>query len=199
MQDVPDFGQLVEYITEHGVQRVPLSAHSLGTLPTLEAVRDDYQKVAALGRGAALDANDLAALRAAAAEVYAQDVIDNEIVSSDPLEIVTRLAAVRSYPDWGTGLNAVAGVTIVFHAGNLYRCAISHTVVDNPDWAPDKTPNLWVKYYEPEAGPQPWAQPTGAHDAYQAGDQVLFEGKVYESLIDANVWSPAVYGWTLIT
>ncbi|MFA7115570.1 MAG: carbohydrate-binding protein [Candidatus Omnitrophota bacterium] len=40
-------------------------------------------------------------------------------------------------------------------------------------------------------------QPTGAHDAYQKGDRVLFEGKTYESLIDANVWSPTSYpqGW----
>jgi hypothetical protein len=35
----------------------------------------------------------------------------------------------------------------------------------------------------------------GAHDAYKIGDRVRFEGKVYESTIDANVWSPLVYGW----
>lgn len=42
-----------------------------------------------------------------------------------------------------------------------------------------------------------WVQPTGAHDAYQVGDQVAFEGKVYASLISSNVWSPAAYpqGW----
>lgn len=43
-----------------------------------------------------------------------------------------------------------------------------------------------------------WTQPLGAHDAYKTGDRVTFEGKVYESTIDGNVWSPAVYpaGWT---
>lgn len=42
-----------------------------------------------------------------------------------------------------------------------------------------------------------FVQPTGAHDAYKIGDQVMFEGKVWESLIDANVWSPTAYpqGW----
>lgn len=46
----------------------------------------------------------------------------------------------------------------------------------------------------------PWVQPTGAHDAYQIGDRVAFNGSTYESLIDANVWSPAAYpaGWKLI-
>lgn len=46
-----------------------------------------------------------------------------------------------------------------------------------------------------------FVQPTGAHDAYNKGDKVKFEGKVYESLIDANTYSPSAYpaGWTEIT
>lgn len=49
--------------------------------------------------------------------------------------------------------------------------------------------------------PADWIQPTGAHDAYNTGDRVTFEGQVYESVIDANTWSPAAYpaGWQLIT
>lgn len=45
-----------------------------------------------------------------------------------------------------------------------------------------------------------WTQPLGAHDAYQTGDRVTFNGEVYESLINANVWSPAAYpaGWQKI-
>ncbi|MEF2554597.1 hypothetical protein VQ042_25485 [Aurantimonas sp. A2-1-M11] len=38
-----------------------------------------------------------------------------------------------------------------------------------------------------------WVQPSGAHDAYQIGDRVSFEGANYESVINANVWSPAGY------
>ena len=26
-----------------------------------------------------------------------------------------------------------------------------------------------------------WVQPTGSHDAYNIGDKVIYEGKVYES------------------
>lgn len=45
-----------------------------------------------------------------------------------------------------------------------------------------------------------WVQPQGAHDAYNKGDTVLYEGKYYTSLIDGNVWSPIAYpqGWTEI-
>lgn len=38
-----------------------------------------------------------------------------------------------------------------------------------------------------------FVQPTGAHDAYNKGDKVVFEGKTYVSAIDGNVWSPLVY------
>lgn len=40
-------------------------------------------------------------------------------------------------------------------------------------------------------------QPTGGHDAYKQGDRVTFNGEVYESLINANAYSPEAYpqGW----
>ena len=43
-------------------------------------------------------------------------------------------------------------------------------------------------------------QPTGAHDAYQKGNKVRFEGKIYESNRDNNAYSPNDYpdGWDLI-
>ena len=50
---------------------------------------------------------------------------------------------------------------------------------------------------EPDPAPIPdapaYVQPTGAHDAYQAGDRVTFQGRVYEAVINAIVWSPLAY------
>lgn len=40
-----------------------------------------------------------------------------------------------------------------------------------------------------------WQQPVGAHDSYNKPDRVLWNGKVWETTINANVWSPAVTGW----
>lgn len=54
---------------------------------------------------------------------------------------------------------------------------------------------------EPVDPPAPsypeWVQPLGGHDAYKTGDRVTYQGKVYESTIDGNVWAPDVYpaGW----
>ena len=41
-----------------------------------------------------------------------------------------------------------------------------------------------------------WVQPTGAHDAYQKGDQVSHNGDTWTSTVAANVWEPGAYGWT---
>lgn len=81
--------------------------------------------------------------------------------------------------------------------GVLYKAIQPHTT--RLDWTPDLIPALWVQVNAPDVIPV-WKQPTGAHDAYQKGDKVHFptiNDQVYESLIDANVWSPTAYleGW----
>jgi len=48
---------------------------------------------------------------------------------------------------------------------------------------------------EPADPVDEWVQPTGAHDAYNTGDIVLYNGKRYVCTINANVYAPGVYGW----
>ena len=55
-----------------------------------------------------------------------------------------------------------------------------------------------------EEGEQPvpaFVQPTGGHDAYSVNDLVVYDGSVYESVINNNVWSPAAYpqGWSFVS
>lgn len=79
--------------------------------------------------------------------------------------------------------------------GILYRCLQAHTA--QPQWTPPAAPSLWAKVLIPDENVIPdWEQPDSTN-AYKKGDKVMFNGKVYESLIDNNVWSPATYpgGW----
>lgn len=52
---------------------------------------------------------------------------------------------------------------------------------------------------EPEDWPE-YRQPTGAHNAYKAGNKVMFQGKKYICQIDGCVWDPLTYpqGWKLV-
>lgn len=126
------------------------------------------------------------------------------------------------YPIWTQPLCAVDAYNlgdIVSYNGKLYKSIINANV-----WAPDVYPAGWEEYTEstgggdsgetgggdsgttePETPPTEtipdFVQPTGAHDAYKKGDKVKFEGKIYESLIDANTYSPSAYpaGWKEVT
>jgi hypothetical protein len=85
------------------------------------------------------------------------------------------------------------GDTFVY-AGELYEVVQAHT--SQSDWIPSAVPALYKKAVLP-ATIAPWVQPTEAQDAYKIGDKVTFNGFTYESLINANVWSPTGYpaGW----
>ena len=45
-----------------------------------------------------------------------------------------------------------------------------------------------------------YKQPTGAHDAYNVGDKITYNGKKYECITNNVVWNPDDYpqGWKLI-
>ena len=74
----------------------------------------------------------------------------------------------------------------------------AHTSLEN--WLPNELPVLYLSMMPENVVPE-WKQPTGSHDAYNTGDKVIYEGQVYESIIDGNTWSPVDYpqGWKLIT
>lgn len=80
----------------------------------------------------------------------------------------------------------------------LYKVVQAHT--SQADWTPDATPALYDAIGLDDSGYPVWAQPTGAHDAYNTGDIVNFNGTLYKSLIDGNVYSPDAYpaGWEAV-
>ena len=91
--------------------------------------------------------------------------------------------------------------------GKVYEVKQEHR--SQTTWIPSETPNLYTEFLsvkiKDEAGNESevvseFKKPTGVHDAYQTGNKVSFEGAVYESKIDANVFSPTEFpdGWKKI-
>ena len=110
------------------------------------------------------------------------------------LDDETALTGVELFPMWAIGMAYAAGDRVQ-HGSILYKCVQAHT--SQADWTPDSTPALWVTVSLDEY-PE-WVQPTGAHDAYNIGDKVSYNGQQYICTTDANVYAPGVYGWDLIT
>ena len=109
------------------------------------------------------------------------------------------LEAVELFPLWAADTEYAADVRVRYE-DKLYRCVQSHT--SQAGWEPPAAPALWTEVAKPGEIPV-WRQPTGAQDAYMTGDKVHYptaDDHVYESKIDANVWSPEAYpdGWELV-
>lgn len=80
----------------------------------------------------------------------------------------------------------------------LYKVVQAHT--SQADWTPDATPSLYEPIGLNEKGYPVWSRPSGAHDAYNTGDIVDYNGTLYKSLINGNTYSPDEYpaGWEVI-
>ena len=77
----------------------------------------------------------------------------------------------------------------------LYKVLQPHTIQET--WNPKDAPSLFAKVLIPDESVIPeWEQPDSTN-AYMTGDKVMYNGEVYESLIDNNVWEPSAYpqGW----
>ena len=86
----------------------------------------------------------------------------------------------------------------VKYEGNLYKCLQAHT--SQASWTPTAAASLWAKVLIPDENAIPeWEQPESTN-AYMVGDKVMFEGHIYESVINNNIWSPSAYpgGWHLL-
>lgn len=110
------------------------------------------------------------------------------------------LVCVRLYRPWESGKAYSVGDYLTYGVNGvgypqLYKVVQAHT--SQSDWLPDATPSLYDAIGLDDAGYPVWSQPTGAHDAYNKGDIVNYNGTLYRSVIDGNVYSPDAYpaGW----
>ena len=107
------------------------------------------------------------------------------------------LEAFNLFPYWETSTTYKVDDRVRYEE-YLYKCLQAHTSQDA--WTPLAAPSLWAKVLIPDENVIPeWEQPNSTN-GYKIGDKVLFNGKVYESVINNNVWSPSAYpaGWKLV-
>ena len=121
----------------------------------------------------------------------------NSLPDEQAMEVAT------IYDPWKVGKAYAVGEFFTYGVNGvgdpqLYKVAQDHTSQEN--WTPDANPALYVAIGLDEEGYPVWSQPTGAHDAYNTGDIVDYNGTLYKSLIDGNVYSPEQYpaGWEVL-
>lgn len=110
------------------------------------------------------------------------------------LDDTDALEAVQLFPLWNDSAKYTVDDRVRFQQ-TLYRCLQDH--IAQPTWTPVNAPSLWTKVLIPDPTIVPdWEQPESTN-AYQIGDRVRYNGKIYESVIANNIWSPESYpaGW----
>ena len=124
--------------------------------------------------------------------VEVRDAIDTflETIPDEEVESVKVL-----FPHWKVGVQYETNARVRF-TDNIYKVLQAHT--SQEDWMPDVAVSLYAPLLIDEETNEilEWVQPDSTNP-YMIGDRVIFEEKVYESLIDNNTWSPAAYpaGW----
>lgn len=99
----------------------------------------------------------------------------------------------------GNGVAYEVGKRVLYN-DILYKVIQAHT--SQADWTPVAAPSLFAKVInETIDGSIPEFEQPDSTNPYMKGDKVIFNGKVYESLIDNNVYSPEAYpsGWKEVT
>ena len=99
----------------------------------------------------------------------------------------------------GNGVAYEVGKRVLYN-DILYKVIQAHT--SQADWTPTNAPSLFAKVInETIDGSIPEFEQPDSTNPYMKGDRVIFNGKVYESLIDNNVYSPEAYpaGWKEVT
>lgn len=120
------------------------------------------------------------------------------IPDSQAMEIATVFDA------WAPGRRCKAWEFISFGTNGvgdpqLYQVITDH--IAQEDWPPDLTKSLYRAIGLDDSGHPVWSRPSGAHDAYNVDDVVNYNGILYRSLIDGNVYAPDEYpaGWEVVT
>ena len=104
------------------------------------------------------------------------------------------------YPSYEVGKTYTVGERFTYGKNGvgdaqIYNVIQAHT--SQEDWEPDSSPSLYVAIGLTPEGHTIWSQPSGGHDAYMKGDVVSFNGQLWVSTVDNNVWQPGVHGWDL--
>ena len=107
------------------------------------------------------------------------------------------------YDPYKVGKAYVVGEYLTYGANatgdpQLYKVVQDHT--SQAEWTPDTTASLYESIGLNAEGYPVWSRPSGAHDAYNTGDIVDYNGTLYKSLIDGNTYSPEEYpaGWEVV-
>lgn len=127
-----------------------------------------------------------------AAVNFVKMMLPTTVMDSDDVITVAAL-----YDEWIEGIYSVGDIRLAWYNGTHqpWKCRQEHDTATYPDIIPDGT--AWRTFWIPFHGTSPktaqdWIEPSGAHDQYEAGEYMIWNGQTYKCL-SATVYTPEEY------
>lgn len=127
-----------------------------------------------------------------AAVAFARMMLPTTVMSNDDVITVAAL-----YAEWTEGAYQVGDIRLAWYGGahQPWKCRQAHDTATYPDITPDG--EAWRTFWIPFHGTtsetaQDWIAPSGAHDQYEAGEYMKWNGQTYKCL-SATVYTPDEY------
>lgn len=136
--------------------------------------------------------------RVKAQEEASENLIKTFILSKD-LNEDQKENILSQYEEWELGVYYKKDKKVQYK-GKVYKVVIPHT--SQSDWKPDVAIDLFTEYLSPQIQNEDgtttevindFKQPTGAHDMYEKGQKVRFDGKIYVCKAEKTAYSPKDY------
>lgn len=107
------------------------------------------------------------------------------------------IAVAALYAEWTEGVYSVGDIRLAWYEGahQPWKCRQAHDTATYPDITPDGTAwrTFWIPFHGTSAETaQDWVAPSGAHDQYEAGEYMKWNGQTYKCL-SATVYTPEEY------
>lgn len=102
------------------------------------------------------------------------------------------LQVLNLYPTWKVEVEYDIGDR-AFYNDVLYKVLQAHTSQET--WTPIDAPSLFVKVLIPDENMILELEQPNSTNPYMIGDEAMYDGKVWKSAVDNNVWIPGVYGF----
>ena len=101
------------------------------------------------------------------------------------------------YDEWAEGAYQVGDIRLAAYEDTHqpWKCRQAHDTTTYPDITPDGEAwrTFWIPFHGtgPETA-QDWIAPSGAHDQYESGEYMIWNGQTYKCL-SATVYTPEEY------
>lgn len=185
---VPTEEEADELVEQFGGVKTPLDTAGFEwvdgiTVPESSTMpKTDAEAIIARGKSAYLNSQTILGVQTSMVAMM-RDMLK----AQPPEDADSKIRVSGLYEDWSAGNYSVGDIRNA--NGQTWECIQAHDNAVYPDITPDNA--VWYTFWKPLHGKspetaRPWVKPQGAHDMYQTGEYMTYNGELYKCVESTN-------------